>query len=119
MNFVHEYLAAEEEHQFVLLRSFLHGIKYESEEDCFSYFGDFDFTQINDDTKESLVRLAVYVSHALSKRFKKLPSWAKNEALVMQPAYLGRGYSEAWLLYGPDAMRRHNFFIDPGALEVM
>jgi hypothetical protein len=118
-NFVAEYLEKDARDKFVLLKSYLHGIKHESVDDCFEYFSEFDFTRLSEENKVELVRLAVYVEHAFASRFGRVPVWCFDKRLVMMPAYLGRGYREAWFFFGNQSCLNHNFFIDPGALEVM
>jgi hypothetical protein len=119
MTFVDEYLNADERKKYTLLRSYLQGIKHESYEDCIGYFGKFDFDKITSENLIDLVRLSVHIEHAFSKRFKKIPAWCTDKRLLLERPYKGRGYNETWFFFGAQACLRHNFFIDPGALEVM
>jgi hypothetical protein len=119
MNFVTEYMKEDKEGKFRILRSYLHGIKHESDEDIWEYFGVAELPEVTDENREDLVRLAVYVSHAIGVRYKRVPEWAYDPRLVMPVAYRGLGYNEFWFFFGPPAFRRHNFFIDPGSLTVM
>ena len=119
INFTQEYLNADKRGRHRLLRSYMHGIKHEAEADCFDYFNDFNFDLLHLNNTEDLVRLAVYINHAFAKRFKRVPKWCTDRRLILDTPYKGRGYHESWFFHGPQAMRQHNFFIDPGALEVM
>ena len=119
MNFVKEYLEETKQGRYIMLRSFLHGIKHESREDCFEYFSNFDFSLYTEKEQIDLVRLTVFVSHAFLERFGVILDWSNDPRLTLTEPFKDRGYTGSWFFQGPQIFRKHNFYMSPSALEVM
>jgi len=119
MSLVKNYLNLSDEDRKVMRRNFIHWIKYEPEEDVWEYFDYFDFSLLDETNKQSLVALAVVVGHSLQKRFNKIPDWCHDPRLVMEKAYKSRGYQDSWFFMPVQAFLRHNYFTDPGSLDVV
>ena len=119
MSFVNKYIDTPEPDKPALISSWLHQLKLGTENSCWLYFNDFDFSLINDTNKVDIVKLAVSIEHLFRVRGWELPEWSRDSRLVLERAYRGRGYQEAWFIFGPQAMMSHNCFFDPGSLEVM
>ena len=116
---IKDYLAADARGQDNMLSNWLHICKSISYEELWDLFHEFDFELLTDENRLNMIRASVYIEHMFISKGGRLPAWVRDSRLVAEPAYLGRGYNVAWLFFGPQALLSHNYFIDPGSLEIL